>query len=113
MGVIRRLHPPVSIREALWPGGLTIPGSPRILVCYETGSGRSSRGRGAMAIEVNRLYLPVIPSSANKKEYRSASCLIRSLKAVPIPWPAVVVVRRRIGLADLFAASRRAIILRE
>ena len=38
----------------------------------------------------------------------SADCLMRSLSAVPMPWPALELVRRRIGFSDLFASSRRA-----
>ena len=54
-----------------------------------------------------------ISNSAKRNEYSSASCLIRSLKAVPIPCPELVLVRSKIGLLDLLASSRRATILRE
>jgi hypothetical protein len=39
--------------------------------------------------------------------------LIRSLKAVPIPCPELVLVRSKIRLLDLLASSSRATILRE
>jgi len=54
-----------------------------------------------------------IPSCAKRNEYSSASCLIRSLKAVPIPCPELVLVRNKIGLLDLLASSSRATNLRE
>src|SRR5437773_3619256 len=54
-----------------------------------------------------------ISSCAKRNEYLSASCLIRSLKAVPIPCPELVLVRSKIGLLDLLASSSRATILRE
>src|SRR6478672_8774146 len=54
-----------------------------------------------------------ISNCAKRNEYSSASCLIRSLKAVPIPCPELVLVRSKIGLLDLLASSRRATILRE
>ena len=43
----------------------------------------------------------------------SACCLIRSLKAVPCPCPELELVRKRIGLVEALAVSRRAVILRE
>ena len=37
----------------------------------------------------------------------SADCLMRSLNAVPMPWPALELVRKRIGFSDLLAAINR------
>jgi hypothetical protein len=48
-------------------------------------------------------FARTIPSCAKRNEYSSASCLIRSLKAVPIPCPELVLVRSKIGLLDLLA----------
>ena len=63
--------------------------------------------------DVFNYFFLAIPSCANKNEYWSAYCLIRSLNAVPMPWPALEVVRSKTGLVDLFASSSRATIFRE
>ena len=45
----------------------------------------------------DRYFTGFIPSWSNRKLFMSAVCLIRSLNAVPIPWPELVEVRNKIG----------------
>ena len=53
-------------------------------------------------------------ASWSKRKLRTSACwAMRSLRAVPIPWPALAVLRKRIGASDAVAACNRAAILRD